>query len=294
LNTARNAAPPALGKEAVSRIATLLQPPQAQAAAELAGVLKRNPPRPSSRRGSAMQIYMMDLVAGGTNLIVDEAVPGKNWSASGTWSHDGKRIAFDTSRGENWSHSYLMMLEARDGRPTFTELGPGNYPTFSRDDKRIASCQQPDLTKPTMTTVIQLEAVKAGVVEVPGYHIFSWPRWAGPGRIVATLGTGVEGEMIAILDVTDPARAKIVKTLWKRGPELDVYPRWTILQPGTDRCFFVGVAPGNRRTLCATRPGEPGRAEPLEPGNLPDMLGGLSFSPDGRYLLFNANRPERR
>src|SRR5262249_31425838 len=151
-----------------------------------------------------------------------------------------------------------------------------------------------DVSMPTVTTVINLEAVTAGIVTVPGYDIHSWPRWAGPGRLVATLGTKGEGELIALLDVADPARAKILKVLWTRSPECDVYPRWAILQPGTDRCFFVGVAPGNRRTLVAVKPGEPGRAEPIEPGGIPDGLGGLSFSPDGRFLLFNANRPAPR
>ena len=31
-----------------------------------------------------------------------------------------------------------MAIEVRDGRPIFTDLGVGNNPTFSPDDKRIA------------------------------------------------------------------------------------------------------------------------------------------------------------
>jgi hypothetical protein len=31
-----------------------------------------------------------------------------------------------------------MAIEARDGRPTFTDLGAGNFPTISPDDKWIA------------------------------------------------------------------------------------------------------------------------------------------------------------
>jgi hypothetical protein len=33
--------------------------------------------------------------------------------------------------------------------------------------------------------------------------------------------------------------------------------------------------------------------EHLRPAMPAQQLGGLSFSPDGRYLLFNANRPDR-
>jgi hypothetical protein len=31
-----------------------------------------------------------------------------------------------------------MMLEVRDGRPSFADLGPGTCPAYSRDDKRIS------------------------------------------------------------------------------------------------------------------------------------------------------------
>ena len=137
LLTARS---PAVGKQAVARFADLLEPPRAQAVAEFAEVLKRHPPRPSARQGHSSQLYMMDLVAGGTTLLVDEALPGKTYNGVAKWSHDGKRIVFG-AEGRGGRH--LMMLEIRDGRPSFTDLGPGNCPSFSRDDQRIAFLLNP-------------------------------------------------------------------------------------------------------------------------------------------------------
>jgi RNA polymerase sigma factor (sigma-70 family) len=325
---------PASGSEAVARLAAGLQPP-ARAVAEFAEVLRRHPPRHSAKDGVRMQLYMMDLVAGGTTLIADEVLPGSSWCGAPKWSHDGKRIVFDTSPGMNFTLSHMMALEVRDGRPSFTDLGKGNCPTFSRDDRRIAFVLNPgavpdaeagvwvmnadgsdrrrvgeygapfwsddgrefllnSFTDPCEATVIHLEAVRAGVLEVPGYRVFSWPRWAGPGRLVACLGTGNEPDRIALLDVRDPTSAKVLEVLWRRGPDLDVYARWPLYSPETGRCFFVGVEEGDRRTLYSVKKGESGRAVRLGPGGLVDKLGGLAFSPDGRYLLYGANRPDRR
>jgi hypothetical protein len=110
---------------------------------------------------------------------------------------------------------------------------------------------------------------------------------------VACLGTKNEAEMIALLDVRDPAEAKIIKVLWKRGPDLDVFPRWPLYSPESGRCFFVGVAEGNRRALYSVQRGDAGRAVRLLPGDL-DGLAIMDLSPDGRYLVFAANQPERR
>ena len=109
--------------------------------------------------------------------------------------------------------------------------------------------------------------------------------------LVACVGTGDEPDPIVLLDVSEPAQARVVETLWRRGPGQDVYARWPLFSPATGTCYFVGVE-GNRRTLLSIRrgggPGIRGGRRGHE-----DELGGLTFSPDGRYLLFGANRPDR-
>ena len=143
---------------------------------------------------------------------------------------------------------------------------------------------------PTATMVINLETKEGDVLEVAGHQIFSWPSWVGPGTLVSALATGGEGDSIALLDVRKPAEAKIIEVLWKRSDDLDVTPRWPIYQPETRRCIFVGEEP-RKRTLFSFQRGESGRVKRLEPQGYDDWLGGLSFSPDGRYLLFCGNRP---
>jgi hypothetical protein len=101
-----------------------------------------------------------------------------------------------------------------------------------------------------------------------------------------------EGEVIALLDVREPAEAKILEILWKRTADLDVTPRWPVFRPGTRQCFFQGVD-GDKRTIYSVQRGESMRAKhmgvvghQLGPG---PGLGSLAFSPDGRYLPLDAN-----
>jgi hypothetical protein len=323
--------------EALRAAASKAASTPAQAASRLAEVLKRHPLRHIATEDEVLrmhQLYMMDLVAGGTTLIVDEPLPEFNWCGTPSWSHDGRRIVFDASPGRNFQLTHVIMMELGYGRPTFKDLGPGNCPTFSPDDEQIAFLINPgavkgardgvDLmradgterrrvthygvpywspdgseimirafTKPTDITLYNLANRTVRTVTVPGYRLFSWPLWAGPGMLVAVIGRAEEGEAVTLLDVSEPAEAKVVEVLWKRNPDLDVEPSWPLYWPQTGRCFFVGLEP-NRRTLYSIKRGEPGRVTPIEREGRNDELGNLALSPDGRFLLFGANRPERR
>ena len=100
--------------------------------------LKRHPATPNGYAPYRSQIYMLDLVEGGTTLIADEPAPGLNCCGMAKWSHDGSRILFEAGTGAEWPAGAMWAIEVRDGRPTYTDLGEGNDPTFSPDDKRIA------------------------------------------------------------------------------------------------------------------------------------------------------------
>jgi hypothetical protein len=227
-----------------------------------------------------------------------------------------------------------MMMELGDGRPTIKDLGPGNCPSLSPDDEQIAFLLNPGVvagaqdgvyimradgaerrrvahygvpywspdgseimirafTKPTHITLYNVRSQRVSTVTVPGQRLFSWPLWAGPGMLVAVIGRGDEGEAVTLLDVSEPEEAKIVEVLWKRNSDLDVEPSWPLYWPQTGRCFFVGLEP-NKRTLFSVKRGDSGRVTRMEPEGRNDELGGLALSPDGRFLLFGANRPDRR
>jgi hypothetical protein len=280
-----------------------------------------------------MQLYMRDLVEGDTTLIADEPVPGLSWTGAPDWSHDGTKIVFDTSVGKEWQDSRLMILENGSGRPTFRSIGSGNCAKFSPDDRRIAFWLNPGAVPGELEGVWIMNADGTGrrriggfgapfwsddgrqilingfgdptecelysVLEnrrtriaVPSKKILSWPRWVGPELLVACVGAGAEPDSIVLLDISQPTAARVVETTWHRSPGQDVYARWPLISPSSGTCYFVGVE-GTKRTLLSIKRGESGRAAAVEGEGHGDEMGGLTLSPDGRYLLFGANRHDR-
>jgi Tol biopolymer transport system component len=208
-----------------------------------------------------------------------------------TLSPNDQRIAFQLDHGsEPGAEAGVWVMQA-DGSERQRVSDYYGAPFWSPDGREFLINDYSD--GPTTTLVMNLETKEDGILQVAGHQIFSWPNWAGPGTLVSALATGGEGDSIALLDVRKPAEAKIIEVLWKRGNDLDITPRWPIYQPETRRCIFIGVEP-MKRTLFSFQRGEPGRVKRLEPKGYDDRMGGLSFSPDGRYLLFCANRPDRR
>jgi Protein kinase domain len=303
----------------------------AQAANHLADVLKRNPPPHGAKIGERMQLYMRDLLEGSTSLIADEPVPGLSWTGAPNWSNDGAQILFDTSPGKDWEKCRLMILEARDNKPSVRDLGAGTCPNVAPDGQHIAfvlnsgavtgaesgvyvsdgssrhridSFGAPFWSEdgrqilingfgdPTDSNLYTVSTRQLRLIAVPGHRIFSWPRWAGPGMLVACIGTGNEPDSIVLLDISQPSPALVVETIWRRSREQDVFARWPLFSTRTNTCYFVGVE-GTKRTLLSIKRGERGPAVALEAEGHEDDLGGLCLSPDGRYLLFGANRPNR-
>jgi Tol biopolymer transport system component len=324
--------------EVVTLAADGLNQHRAGAASDFARVLKRHQPGRGVVAEKRNQIYMLDLLAGELTLIADEPVPGLTWSGSPEWSHEGSRIVFDATPGEDFNRTRVMSIEVRAGRPAVTDLGPGNCPTFSPDDKQIAFILNSgaqagavaglwvmqadgsqrrrlgDLGVPSWSpdgreflmndfaefpepSVLNLEKMTTVKLKVPGYRIYSRPSWAGPGTLVSALATGERVDTIALLDVSNPAEAKISEVLWRRGEELDAMPRWPIYWPDTHRCIFIAREP--KTTLYSVERGRSPRVKPVEARGKDKHLESLSsstdgrfaFSPDGRFLLFDANRP---
>ncbi len=287
----------------------------------LAEMLKSDPPSLVTPSGGT-KIFMRDLAAGQTTLIANTSVMGLPFAEQPDWSHDGRRILFRAKRTAQ-GPSTMIILESRDGRPSFRDIGSGDCPRFSPDDQTIAFvlygddtsgdvwlmnadgtnrrrlCEfaapfwSPDgtqilldgLLNPTISKVYSFATRQTAQINVPGQSVFSWPRWVAPGRIVACIGGGVVPDSIAILDISRPAEATVVRTLWNHDAASDVYARWPLISPSSGNLFFIGDE-RHMRTLFSLAPNAdgPGRLSALEVGG--PKLSGLSFSPDRRYLLF--------
>jgi RNA polymerase sigma factor (sigma-70 family) len=211
-----------------------------------------------------------------------------------TFSPDDKRVALTLfPSAESGAAGGVWMIRT-DGSDRH-RVGVFGCPSWSPDGRALLINS---FAEPTTPTVVNLETGAADVVRVAGHQIISWPTWAGPDTLVAVLTAKDEPDSIALLDVRSPAEAKVTEVLWKRSPELDVTPRHTTIRPGTRECYFVGAEAKRRGLYVIERDGS-NRARALgvveyllkeRPGG--QQLGGLAFSPDGRYLLFHANRPE--
>jgi RNA polymerase sigma factor (sigma-70 family) len=338
---------PSLATKAVSPRAPAIHASSEQAVSRLAEALKSHPVTPRAFKPYFSQVYMMDLVDGRMTIIAADPAPGLNHCGMARWSHDGSRILFQAGTMRDWPRGRIWAIDVRDGRPTYTDLGEGNDPTFSPDDRSIAfllhasveagmggsvMMMLPDGSErhhvtnigspfwspfgrellinsyslPTKSMLFNLETKKGRVIDIPDQQIFSWPSWVGPHMVVTALAPkeNYEGDSIALLDISEPAEARVLEVLWKRDSDLDVIPRWPVFRPGTNQCFFEGVepreegGPPERRALYSLVRGESMRAKPTGlvgqehiPGSSGTGLGSLSFSPDGRYLLIDANGP---
>jgi hypothetical protein len=97
-----------------------------------------------------------------------------------------------------------------------------------------------------------------------------------------------KGFAIALVDVTNPADAKIKDVLWKRGDGTNVEPLYPVYSPERRRGVFVG-RDAKGQALYTFEPGKvPLR---LEAEGYDKKISSLALSPDGRYVLFCSDRP---
>src|SRR5262249_53302416 len=120
--------------------------------------------------------------------------------------------------------------------------------------------------------------------------LFSIPSWAEDNTIIAVFGNE-HADTIALIDVSSPADSKVKEVLWQRSKDLDVRPREPVYSPATRRCVFVGED-DKGMALYAFERGKPGPPKRLETAS-DNLIRDLAFSPDGRYVLFSSNRPDR-
>ena len=113
------------------------RPAPAESVGRLVEQLKRHPV-PSKPAALRFGLHLMDLNSGEMTLIADQPAPGLTYCGSPAWSHDGRRILYDATPGNQWDVSRLKSIELVEGRLSVTGLGPGNCPTFSPADDRIA------------------------------------------------------------------------------------------------------------------------------------------------------------
>ena len=227
--------------------------------------------------------------------------------------------------GTQWNLTRLQAIDLGEGRPTVTDLGAGNCPTFSRDDDRIAFLSNRDgaengvwlmkadgsdrrllgsygrpkwspagrqlmiisFDAPPQVTLMDANPDRSGALQLPDQKIYSNPSWAGEGTIVAVIGA-TEGDTIALVDVSEAPHAKVKEVLWRKATGPNVKPSDPIYSATTRRCIFVGEEARGTK-LYSVQQGKAEPAKPLGSAGYDPRITGLAYSPDGRYILYSAH-----
>jgi Tol biopolymer transport system component len=280
-----------------------------------------------------MSLYAMDTQTGKVALVAAEPDPDLDQCGSPSWTRDGRRILYDAQPRNKLEATRLEAIDLDVRGLKTTDLGPGNCPTPSPTGDRVVFLLNPgqvpgaetgvwimqrdgsdrkmlggygrprwspdghqfliiSFAKAPEVTVIDDRFGRAsGVLQIPPEQtLFSIPSWAEDDTIVAVIGEE-DGDTIALIDVSTPVEGKVKEVLWKRSKDLDVKPREPVYSPATRRCVFVGEDPKGM-ALYALERGKPGTPRRLETAS-DNLVRDLAFSPDGRYVLFSSNRPDR-
>jgi RNA polymerase sigma factor (sigma-70 family) len=89
LEARRSSRQPSVATKTAIRVAEAIKTDSARAVSQLTEALKRHPPQFSEFSPYRSQVYMLDLVEGGTTLLAAEPEPGRDCCGSSVWSHDG-------------------------------------------------------------------------------------------------------------------------------------------------------------------------------------------------------------
>jgi type II secretory pathway pseudopilin PulG len=231
------------------------------------------------------RLYALRLQGG--RLRLDDLGPGNCPSPA----PDAERLLFLQNSGQVPDAEPGLWLMAADGSGR-RRLGGYGRPKWSADGHQFLISS---FSEPCEVTLIDDRTSKpSGQVQLGGLRMFHYPTWAEDGVIVAAIaGEGIsEADRLALVDLHDPAQAQVKQLLWQRGQGPDVVPSEPVFSTVSRRCVFVGST-RKGRALYEVDQAKPGAARRLEDGDLDDLIRDLSLSPDGRYLLFSSNRPDR-
>jgi Tol biopolymer transport system component len=277
-----------------------------------------------------LALYSADLETGKVDLVTAEPMAGHAYCGSPDWSPDGKRILLDATPGKQWNKTNMLAVDfpvTEESR--FTIYGPGNCPTWSPDGKRIAFLLNQDavpgaqpgiytmtaegkdrrrlggfgmpewspdgkrilaisFSSPTTLSLLEVATGKEQPIVLPDHTLHSVPGWAGDSQTLIAVVRGKGPLMIALLDISDPAASKVKEVLWSRGLGTDAEPLHPVYSVADKRCVFVGrTARGSALYMFDKAILTP---QPLEKDRFDPRIASLDLSPDGKQLLFCAER----
>lgn len=205
-----------------------------------------------------------------------------------TWSPDGKQIAFLLNAGAMPGVETGIWIMNADGGERRRLRGSYGIPKWSPDGKRLLIVS---FSNPCRLSLVDIQTAEVTVIATEdGFPIRSVPGWAGDSHTLVAVVPSMETLGIGLVDLKDPARARVERILWLRGEETSGEPLYPIFSAKTGRCAFAARQEGKSSLyMFETKPLY--APDPLEPGQHDNKIASLAFSPDGTRILFCSDRP---
>ena len=198
----------------------------------------------------------------GSNVALLAKLPGMRWHGSPSWSHDGKKVAFDATPG-SWGKCRIYVVGAEGpSKGKIEDLGWGNCPFWSPDDKKI---------------VFHMVTPSGGIwvmnADGTDRKRLAWggrPRWSPDGKNI----------VVWDLRIVDAKSGESTKLLEDTYYESDG-GTWS---PDSKRLTFVGMRGAEHELCIVNADGAKDSLRVLFRGNLGHQI--PSWSPDGKQIVF--------
>jgi Tol biopolymer transport system component len=163
----------------------------------------------------------------GTNLRTLVDMPGFVWQGSPSWSHDGKQIAFDGTKG-GFQNDKVYILDVAGGEPR--EIGYGSQPSWSGDDKQLCffTMGGNPVDEKVGIWVVNSEGKARQFVATGGSA-----RWSHDGAHIAYINAFETGSTVWLYNILDAES----KPLIKQSFSVISPPAWS---PDNRQICFVG------------------------------------------------------
>ena len=230
----------------------------------------------ASDRDGDFDIYLMNVSGTGLQQLTrndaDDFEP--------TWSPDGQKLAFTSTRSEFAEDIYVMNADGTDQRRLTPQPGRDYEPAWSPDGRRIAFTSSRDGAR----EIYVMNADGTGQGRVTG-DLGSYggrPAWSPDGQRITFQADGTSegndgGIYVINADGSEQHRLAEIPHVWHCGP---------VLSPDGRRIAFGGVVGGTSAYLYV------GNADGSRPKQLaqftssPDACMDASWSPDGRTIAY--------
>lgn len=227
-------------------------------------------------------LYTMRRDGSGVRFLA--AAPGMISSSSPEWSHDGRMVAFDAVPAVGALSEARIFVYAVEGpfKGTFQDLGCGNVPSWSPDDRQIAY----------MLNGGNPAGEKAGlwVMNSDGSNrrwlLEAWyGRWSPDGKSICAYS--YQDDSLRIIDVASNEAQPLL------GGDTEVKFGGATWSPDGRRLVFVGAREGKEILATVNLKSAAVRVLYREDSPYRALIGPPSWSPDGKQIVFAVEEKDK-